>query len=166
MGLPQIWGDVFGIPDSNSLANFMAPALAAGEPHVLGHGTEYAMAAAAAGTALAGTALAWHLYVRRPELPSRVAAAVPTFYRLLLDKYYVDKLYDVVIVRPMVQVSDKLLFRTIDAQLIDGLGVNGTGRLVRGFAANGLKYLQTGFTQSYVILMLIGTVAIIGYLLR
>ncbi len=166
VGLPQVWGDVFGIPESNSLANFMAPALAAGEPHALGHGTEYAMAAAAAGTALAGTALAWHLYVRRPELPSRVAAAVPTFYRLLLDKYYVDKLYDVVIVRPMVQVSDKLLFRTIDAQLIDGLGVNGTGRLVRGFAANGLKYLQTGFTQSYVILMLIGTVAIIGYLLR
>jgi len=166
VGLPQVWGDLFGIPDSNSLAHFLAPALVAAEPHALEHSTEYAMAAAAVGIALFGIALAWLLYVRRPELPDRIAASVSTFYRLLLNKYYVDEIYDATLVRPTVQVSDKLLYRTVDAGLIDGLGVNGTARLIRGIAANGLKFVQTGFTQSYVFLMILGTVAIIGYLLR
>ena len=166
VGLPQVWGDLFGIPGSNSLANYLAPALAATEPHALEHSTEYAMAGAAVGLATAGIALAWLLYVRRPALPARIAAAVSGPYRLLLNKYYVDEVYDATIMRPTVVVSDKLLFRAVDAGLIDGVGINGTARLVRSFAANGLKYLQTGFTQSYVFLMIIGTVAIIGYLLR
>jgi NADH-quinone oxidoreductase subunit L len=166
VGLPQVWGDLFGIPDSNSLANYLAPAMAASEPHALEHSTEYAMAGAAVGLALAGIALAWLLYVRRPELPARITAAFAGFYRLLLNKYYVDEIYDATIVRPTVQISDKVLFRAVDAGLIDGVGINGTARLVRSVAANGLKYVQTGFTQSYVFLMIIGTVAIIGYLLR
>jgi NADH-quinone oxidoreductase subunit L len=167
VGLPQVWGELMGIPgDSNSLATFLAPALAAAEPHALEHSTEYLMAAGAVGVALIGIGLAWLMYVRRPELPGRIATRVPSIYRLLLNKYYVDEIYDSTIVRPTVQVSDKLLYRTIDVGLIDSLGINGTARLVRGFAANGLKYLQTGFTQSYVLLMIVGTVAIIGYLLR
>ena len=113
-----------------------------------------------------GIGLASFLYVRRPELPARIAESLATFYRLLVNKYYVDEIYEAVIVRPTVRISDKLLFRAVDVGLIDGLGINGTARLVRGLAANGLKYVQTGFTQSYVFLMLAGTVAIIGYLLR
>ena len=124
------------------------------------------MAAGAVGVALIGIGLAWFMYVHQPELPGRIATRVPSIYRLLLNKYHVDEIYDATIVRPTVQISDKLLYRTIDAGLIDSLGINGTARLVRGFAANGLKYLQTGFTQSYVLLMIVGTVVIIGYLLR
>jgi NADH-quinone oxidoreductase subunit L len=167
-GLPQVWGDlpILEIPDSNSLGNFLAPALAAVETRPIEHATEYWMALAAVGVAGAGIGLASFLYQRRPELPGRIAESLATFYKLLVDKYYVDEIYDALIVRPTVLISDKLLFRVVDAGLIDGLGINGTARLVRGLAANGLKYVQTGFTQSYVILMLVGAVAIIGYLLR
>ena len=63
------------------------------------------------------------------------------------------------------QTAD-LLFRVVDAGLIDGLAVNGPARGVRALASNGLKYLQTGFTQSYIFLMIVGAAAIVGYLLR
>ena len=84
----------------------------------------------------------------------------------LLNKYYIDEAYDAVIVHPLVKVSDRVLFRKIDAGLIDGGLVNGTARMVRATAASGLKYAQTGFTQSYIFLMIVGAVAIVGYILR
>jgi NADH-quinone oxidoreductase subunit L len=165
-GLPQVWGDLFGIDESNSLANFLAPALPAAAPHEISHATEYQLALAAIGMAAAGTLLAFLLYVRWTELPGRLASALSAPYRLLRDKYYVDELYDALLVRPTVWISDRVLFRVVDAGLIDGLAVNGSARGVRALAANGLKYLQTGFTQSYIFLMIVGTAAIVGYLLR
>ncbi len=165
-GLPQIWGDLIGIEDSNSLANFLEPALAAGEPHAIEHSTEFWLAAWAVAIALAGTILAWLLYVRRPGIPAWLAARLSGVYRALVNKYYVDELYDAVIVRPLVALSDRVLYRNIDAGLIDGVGVNGTAYGIRAIAANGLKYAQNGLTQSYVFYMIVGAVAIVGYLLR
>ena len=166
VGLPQIWGDALGVENSNSLGNFLAPALAPSEPHAIEHSTEYAMAFTAISVAAVGAALAWYLYVSRPDLPGRIAGSVRALYRLLLNKYYVDEAYDAVIVKPTVALSDRVLFRVVDAGIIDGLGVNGLARTVRAAADGALKHLQTGLTQSYVFLMILGTAAIIGYLVR
>ncbi|MCH7643214.1 MAG: NADH-quinone oxidoreductase subunit L [Myxococcales bacterium] len=166
VGLPQVWGDIIGIEESNSLANFLQPVLAAGEPHPIEHSLELWMALWAVAIALAGAGLAWLLYNRKPGVPGWLATQLPGFYRTLLNKYYVDELYDVVIVRPLVAVSDRVLFRIVDARLIDGIGVNGTARGIRAVAANGLKYAQSGLTQSYVFFMIVGAVAVVGYLLR
>ena len=62
--------------------------------------------------------------------------------------------------------SSDLLFRVVDKGVIDGVGVNGLARAVRTAADGALKYLQTGFTQSYVFLMILGAVVIVGYLVR
>jgi NADH-quinone oxidoreductase subunit L len=164
-GLPQIWGDIIGIEDSNSLANFLKPVLAAGEPHVIEHSTELWMAFWAVAIALAGTGVAWLLYLKKPGVPAWLVKHLAFPYRTLLNKYYIDELYDVVIVRPLVWFSDRVLYRIVDARWIDGLGVNGTARGVRAFAANGLKYMQTGLAQSYVFFMIVGAVAIVSYLL-
>ncbi|MCH8889764.1 MAG: NADH-quinone oxidoreductase subunit L [Myxococcales bacterium] len=166
VGLPQVWGDIIGIEESNSLANFLKPVLAAGEPHPIEHSTELWMALWAVAIALAGAGLAWLLYIRKPGVPGWLATHLSGFYRTLLNKYYVDEFYDAVIVRPLVAVSDRVLYRIIDARLIDGIGVNGTARGIRAIAANGLKYAQSGLTQSYVFFMIVGAVAIVGYLLR
>jgi NADH-quinone oxidoreductase subunit L len=166
VGLPQVWGDLFGIPESNSLANFLAPAVAAGEPHHLEHSVEYGMAGAAVLAAGIGATLAWYLYVRRPELSKRLAGSLAGLHRLLLNKYWVDEFYDAVIVRPTVKLSDRVLYRVVDAGLIDGVGADGTARTVRMLADGALKYAQTGFTQSYIFVMVVGAVAIVGYLLR
>jgi NADH-quinone oxidoreductase subunit L len=87
-------------------------------------------------------------------------------HRLLVEKYYVDEIYDSAIVRPLVAISDRFFYRVIDAGLIDGVAVNGLARSVRAFAANGLKYAQSGFAQSYLFLMAVGAVAIVAYLMR
>ena len=59
-----------------------------------------------------------------------------------------------------------MLYRGVDAGLIDGVAVNGLAHTVRGFAAGGLKYLQTGLAQSYVFSMLVGAATILWFLLR
>ena len=68
--------------------------------------------------------------------------------------------------RPLVRVSDRVLFKGIDAGLIDGLAVNGSARVVQGLAANGLKYAQSGLTQGYIFFMIAGAVAIVAFLIR
>jgi NADH-quinone oxidoreductase subunit L len=165
-GLPQVWGDLIGVPNSNSLGHFLAPVLAATEGHAIEHSTEYALAALAVAAASTGALLAWLLYAVRPQLPERIAAALSGLYRLLFNKYWVDELYDAVIVRPLVRVSDRVLFRGVDAGLIDGVAVNGSARVVQGLAAHGLKYAHSGFTQGYIFFMIVGAMAIVGYLIR
>jgi NADH-quinone oxidoreductase subunit L len=166
VGLPQVWGDALGIDNSNSFGNFLAPILAHGEPHHLDHSTERWMAFAAVAIAGLGATLAWLLYVKNSELPGRISEALSGLYRLLVNKYYVDEIYDLLIVRPLVAVSDRVLFRGVDAGLIDGIAVNGSARSVRALASGVLKYAQSGHTQSYVFLMLVGAVALVGYLVR
>ncbi len=165
MGLPQFWGDMFNIPDSDSLGNFLKLTVVAAPHHEIAHSTELWLIAAAIAAALVGMAVGYWLYVSRPELPERLAASFAAIYRTLLEKYYVDEFYDRSLVRPLVALSDRILFRGVDAGLIDGIAVNGSARTVHAIAANGLKYLQSGLAQGYLFLMIVGTVAIVAYLL-
>jgi NADH-quinone oxidoreductase subunit L len=165
-GLPQIYGDLLGIESSNSFGNFLEPAVAAVTAHEIEHSTEYWMTG---GTLLMfglGLGLAWLFYVRRPALPQRIREGLGAVYRLVWNKYYVDELYDAVVVRPLVALSDRVLFRIVDHGLIDGVAINGTARGVRGLAAHGLKYAQSGLAQSYIFFMIAGAAALVGYLLR
>jgi NADH-quinone oxidoreductase subunit L len=124
------------------------------------------MAGTAVAVAAFGATLAWWLTLRRPELPDRIAATFKGAHDLLVNKYYVDEIYDALIVRPLVFVSDRVLFRGVDAGLIDAAMVDGTARGVRALAAHGLKYAQSGLAQTYVFFMIVGAAAIVAYLVR
>jgi hypothetical protein len=76
----------------------------------------------------------------------------------------VDEAVDAVLVRPLVAVSDRVLYRTLDAGIIDGAGVNGTANSVMGAARGVFRHLQTGLAQSYIFLMILGTLAVVGWL--
>ena len=165
IGFPVAYGKAIGVKDSHSLDNWLNKVVGYISYHVP-HETEYAMAATAIGVATVGLLLARFLYLSRPELPARIAASAAGLQRLLANKYWVDELYDALIVRPLLLVSDRVFYRAIDAGVIDGAFVNGLGRSVRGFAAGGLKYLQTGLAQSYVFSMLVGAAVILWYLAR
>ena len=136
----------------------------AADPHVVSHALEYALAGAAVLAAGLGLALSYLFYVKRPELPGRLAERARGLHQLLVEKYYVDEFYDAVLVRPLVWISDRVLFRGVDAGLIDGLAVNGSARGVRELAEMGLKHLQSGFVQGYVVVMVVGAAAIVAYL--
>ena len=149
---------------SNSFDNFLAPVLH-GVHHEVGEGTERGLALVATGDMLVGAWLAYLIYVRRPKASERIRASIPRLHDLVANKFYVDELFDAVLVRPLIKLSDAVLFRSVDAGLIDAAAVNGTARAVRSFTGV-LKHLQTGLAQGYLLMMVLGTLLIVGYLLR
>jgi NADH-quinone oxidoreductase subunit L len=153
------------VEDANSFANFLAPVLH-GVHHDVPHATERWLAAAATAIAAAGVAIAWLLYVRRPELPARVRATFGGLHRAVANKFWVDEAYDALFVRPLVRFSDRVLYRTVDVGVIDGAAVEGSSRAVRALARDVLRHVQSGLAQAYLVVMLLGTAAIVAWLMR
>jgi NADH-quinone oxidoreductase subunit L len=113
--------------------------------------------------ALAGIGVATFFFLRRPEAADAMAARFSGVHRLLLGKYYVDELYDAMIVQPIKRLSTGVLWRGVDAGLIDGT-VNGVGIIVRMWSAV-LRRLQTGSVRAYAMSLFVGVVVIVGYYL-
>ncbi|MEZ5317320.1 MAG: proton-conducting transporter membrane subunit, partial [Vicinamibacterales bacterium] len=125
--------------------------------------TELALMGLSTIVALAGIALATIFFLRSPGLANAWATRFSGLHRLLLNKYYVDEVYDAAIVQPIKRTSTGLLWRGVDAGLIDGT-VNGVGLVVRGWSAV-LRRLQTGSVRAYAMSFFMGVVAIVGYYL-
>jgi NADH-quinone oxidoreductase subunit L len=107
----------------------------------------------------AGIGLAYWFYVLAPSVPRAVASAFDPLYKLIYGKYYVDEFYDATVVRPVVDGSRTLLWRTADAGLIDG-AVNGIGKTARSIGG-ALKLLQSGFIRSYAAWVVAGSIAVV-----
>lgn len=158
------------IENANSFGRFLEPVfeaahlVAGGEGHHIAHSTEFWMGMGAFGVAAVGILLAWFLYLRRPELPARIAQSSGVLYRALRDKYWVDELYDAAITRPLIAVSDEVLYKGIDAGVIDGAGVNGPAKAIRSFSTEILRHTQSGLAQGTLLSMVIGSVILIGWL--
>ncbi|HYA96901.1 MAG TPA: NADH-quinone oxidoreductase subunit L, partial [Methylomirabilota bacterium] len=159
MAAPEFFGG------ENHFDRFLGPALAARETAVSGaeaasaHTLMIQLASVAVFIALAGFLLAWWLYVRRPELPGKIAAAAKGAYTTLLNKYYVDEIYSAVIVRPLLWISTRVLWQNVDARGIDGT-VNG---IARGavFMGDRLRRVQSGNTRSYAVWVVIGALLVL-----
>jgi NADH-quinone oxidoreductase subunit L len=149
--------------------SFRAPGEAAGAAHgeaAEAHGgaaTEIALMLVSILVALSGIGVATIFFLRQPERAARLATRAGGLYRTLLNKYYVDELYDAVIVQPIKRTSQMLLWRGVDAGLIDGT-VNAVGLVVRGWSAV-LRRLQTGSVRAYAMSLFLGVVVILGYYL-
>lgn len=111
---------------------------------------------------LGGIALAALFYLGSPAIPERLAKAFSVPYRWLLNKYYVDELYDNVVVEPVLDGSRELLWQVADVRVIDG-AVNGAGKVA---AATGglLRHLQSGYIRNYAGWVVAGSLIIIVYM--
>ncbi len=165
VGMPQFWGNMMQIEASDSLGNFLTSVLTMRAPHEEDPATVWRLVGLTVAFSGVGFAAAYAVYVMRPAGGERVGRALAGPERLLARRFYVDELYDAVVVRPLVFLSDRVLFRGIDAGLIDRVFIEGTARAVRGIAAGGLKYVQSGLTQAYLLLVVAGTVAVLAYLI-
>jgi len=112
---------------------------------------------------LVGIILAWWFYIRRPDLPKKLAQSMYGLYTLVLHKYYVDEIYAAVIVRPLLWISTNVLWHTVDEGLIDGT-VNGSARLARETGSK-LRELQSGNARSYASWVVVGAVGVTALLL-
>jgi NADH-quinone oxidoreductase subunit L len=113
--------------------------------------------------ALLGIGIAWFLWVKRRDIVDGLSRRLAPVHRLLLNKYYVDEVYDATVVHPVLLVSREGLWRGFDVKVIDG-AVNGTGSLVNA-GAWVLRRLQTGSVRAYAGGVFVGVVVILGYYL-
>ena len=111
----------------------------------------------------AGLAAAWFAYLKSPDLPGRVAGAVPALYRFLTHKWYFDELYDAIFVKPAFAIGRFLWVRG-DQQTIDRFGPDGAAAVVASGARAAGRF-QSGYVYSYALVMLIGLAAAAAWFL-
>ena len=176
LAIGSVFAGYVGVPHalggSNRIEAFLEPSFeahpGAGGLHaeVAPHAdarTELMLMALSSGIALAGIGIAAYFWLRNRPLTARMAERFAPIHRMLLNKYYVDEIYDRTIVQPIKVLSTGALWKGIDAGLIDG-AVNGVGQVVGGTSAV-LRRVQTGSVRTYAFGLLAGVVAILGYYL-
>jgi len=165
MAAPQLMGGV------NHFQQFLAPVLAtsavpaAAAAESSGGGGEIlqALFGAPVIAGLLGFLLAWWFYIKNPEAPKKLADSLAAPYKLLSGRYFIDELYAAVIVRPLVWISDKVLWHAVDERAIDGT-VNGVAFVSRE-TGDRLRHANTGNIRSYATWIVLGVVVFTSLLL-
>ncbi len=111
--------------------------------------------------AVAGVAVAWFLYMARPELPAVIRERAGVLYRILINKYGFDALY-IQGFAGLGRLIGQLFWKVGDQGLIDGLLVNGSARTVGRISA-GIRGLQSGYLYHYAFAMIIGLLILLTY---
>jgi NADH-quinone oxidoreductase subunit L len=186
VGIPHVIGQYLGhLP--NAFEHFLEPVLeTAGAEAALrpAEGTEWAVMLVSVGIALAGLALARAFYLKNPALPERLKTRFRALYITLLNKYWVDEIYDTLFVNRTKELGNFLA--RFDLSVIDG-GVNGSAWLTRltasvsGFLdywfvdfavrrsdliyymSYPMRRIQTGIIQNYAALTIAGILLLVSY---
>ncbi|HKJ76231.1 MAG TPA: NADH-quinone oxidoreductase subunit L [Gammaproteobacteria bacterium] len=162
IGFPYVGEVVFG--DFFGSAIYVAP-----EHDVLGaidfHGAWsmllHGLTAAPFWLALAGVAVAWFFYMRRPDLPAVVQARFTWLHAILVRKYGFDEFNEWFFAGGGRGIG-RGLWQIGDVRLIDGLVVNGSARVV-GWLAAVSRHLQSGYLYHYAFGMILGLLVLFGY---
>ena len=164
VGIPKAMGG------SNHFEHFLAPVFhSTGEAEVttaeVGHesdSTELMFSAISVGAAAIGFFFAWLMYYKRTDLPAKLASAAGGLYTFVLDKYKVDEFYGAVFVRPLLLFSTNILWKGIDATLIDG-AVDESAAGARDIS-DGLRHMQSGNIRSYAGWVAFGAAVVIAFM--
>ncbi|MBI4481988.1 MAG: NADH-quinone oxidoreductase subunit L [Acidobacteria bacterium] len=187
VGLPAMIGHLIGVP--NHFEHFLQPAVQApeGVEHAIGESAfqEWIVTVLSILMAAAGFSVAYLFYLKRQELADRAAKAAQWAHTLLYRKYYVDELYDALFVNRAKDLGNG--FWAFDRKVVDGLGVDGSGRLTLWSAtlsglfdlrvvdgivnlvgrttdagSRAMRRLQTGLVQRYALVMIVGVFAFLS----
>jgi NADH-quinone oxidoreductase subunit L len=115
--------------------------------------------AISSGAGLLGIFIAYVMYIAKPGMADSLAGSMKGLYTLVYNKYFIDELYDATVVNPTVEGSSLVLWKGMDAGLIDGI-VNGIGARAKD-AGSVLRLLQSGNIRSYATWVLFGSVLLI-----
>lgn len=112
--------------------------------------------------ALIGAFLAYVLYVSKPYLPEKIAARLGSFYKAVVNKYYVDELYSAIFVKPLIDVSTRILWQDIDRKVIDD-SINDAADGARHLSDE-VRHMQSGNIRSYAGWIAVGAAVVIAYM--
>ena len=159
---PLLFGDFFGEAIFVQEANDVLGELGADFHGPLGfllHGLTSPVLLLAA----AGVAVAWFLYLKRPDIPEAIRSRFSSVHKVLMNKYGFDTLVEKWIPRSSEGLGN-VLWKVGDVTLIDGAAVNGSARLV-GWVATMVRHIQTGYLYTYAFAMVIGLATLIFWAL-
>lgn len=108
-----------------------------------------------------GLALAYQMYIRRPDLPAKLAANQRPLYLFLLNKWYFDEIYNFLFVRPALALG-RLLWKRGDTAIIDG-GINGLAMGIVPFLTRLAGRAQSGYVFHYAFAMVLGIALILTW---
>ncbi len=128
-----------------------------------GTGTETLLMLISVSAAFLGLFLAWTLYFRRPQLPARIAASLGGLYQAVAHKYYIDELYAVLFVKPLIDGSTEILWHGVDQNVIDAT-VDNSASAAREISDN-VRHMQSGNLRSYAGWVAAGGAVVIAYMI-
>ncbi len=164
LGVPEIFSGEHG----NLIHSWLAPVFRDAERKLIVYGThthfeEILLMSLSVAGAVGSIFLARYIYLKKPSIASNTAKKFKSIYNLLWNKYFVDEVYDATVVNPIVKTSDRFLWKIADSKIIDGL-VNGTAAVV-GSLSGRIRKLQTGVTQFYAVIMVVGIAAALFWII-
>ncbi len=115
------------------------------------------------GIAVFGAIAAFLLYGKHQDTRERIVSKAPKFFELVSEKFYVDELYEKMILKPLRLLSESL-WKDVDQKFIDG-AVNGSNTSIKKLG-QGLAAVQNGFFQNYLLFMIVGLIAILTVFVR
>ncbi len=111
---------------------------------------------------LSGFVLAYLMYIRDNGTQKRINAKGGMIYNFLLNKWYIDELYEATVVRA-VRVLGDIFWKIGDVKIIDGLGPNGFAAMALA-GGRKLSKFQSGYVFQYALVMIVGVAALVGYI--
>ena len=147
--------------------HFLAPVFQTGveaahevEPH---SSMEEILMLISVAVSVCGLALAWLLYVKKPQLPKQIAEGMGSLYRAVFNKYYVDEFYARLLVKPLLLGSTNILWKGVDQGVIDAaLDGSATGA---NEVSDSIRHMQSGNLRSYAGWIAAGAAAVIVYMI-
>ena len=156
----SVIGGYLGFPGHSWLEGWLEPIVGGGAAEE--HGAiQYIMMLLSVLIGLVGIGLGYYLYVVKPEIPKKIHSSFGAIYKVLFNKYYVDELYEAILVNPIHQLA-KACWKYIDVIIVDG-SVLALGRIAR-FAGEVTRQAQTGALQVYAVFIVSGLIITVGYL--
>lgn len=164
----SVIGGFVGIPHASVIEQWLEPIFASTRYKLLageqeGEILEYIVMVFSVGVALIGMYIARWIYLQRKDIAKLIVQRYPRIYRWLVNKYFIDEVYDAVIVNPVVNISKHYIWEGVDVSLIDGI-VNGTAKMISAIAQLMRKF-QTGVVQFYAVIFVGGILVIVTWLL-
>ena len=156
---PMLFGDYFGAsifvaPEHDVLAR-----VGEGYHGVLGF-VGHGMLQPPFWLAMAGVFVAWYCYLRRPDLPRRIAERTSLVHQMLVNKYGFDTFYNWFFAGGATRTG-RMLWQVGDVALIDGLMVNGSAKLV-GWGSSVIRHIQSGYLYHYAFAMILGLLVLLA----
>jgi NADH-quinone oxidoreductase subunit L len=124
---------------------------------------EHFLSIGAVAVAVLGWYIAHRLYAQKPAEPAQIAAALPTGYKLLANKYYVDEIYGAVIIKPLLAFSKYFLDWVVDVAILGGIAwlLGGIAQLTGAL----LQRWQSGNIRSYAAWLAAGAAVVLLFVI-